>query len=80
MEEVSQCIREWKLKNLYLRTNKRYVDRNQEPTIIRQIQHVRFPNLVYIGLGGNGIQSIEALARIGLPAIKEIGISRRSIM
>ena len=53
------------------------IDENQEPSIIRQIQDISFPNLTYIGLGRNGLKSIEALARTNLPALIEIGIRKQ---
>ena len=52
---------------------------NQEPAILRQIQHVSFPNLQKIYLSGNGIESIEVLARTDLPAIISLSICKQQL-
>ena len=53
-----------------------YAVNNQQPGIVRHIRDASFPNLQYIGLGENRLQSIEALVRVNVPALIELGIRK----
>ena len=44
--------------------------------LLKQIEHISFPNLTYIDLGGNGLNSIEALTRVHLPKLMELGFGK----
>ena len=56
-----------------------YVGRNQEPKIIKQIAHIRFPRLKIISVSKNDLLSIEALSRVEMPELAELGIGKAGI-
>ena len=71
VEIESKCLFPWHfemedkiIKNMYGEDN---VDNNRHEAILREITHIRFPNLVHLGLGGNNIESIEQLHQLELP-------------
>ena len=52
------------------------IDKTQEPRMIRHLQNISFPNLGYMTLGKNDLESIEGLASIHLPLLMEISVGK----
>ena len=49
-------------------------DHNNEETILKKIEEIKFSQLLGIYLNSNGIESIEGFKRIHLPAIKNLSL------
>ena len=50
------------------------VDGNDRATLVKEITHIHFTALTYLGLGGNRIESIEGLTRVQMPHIEIVGL------
>ena len=70
MGEVCPLIKEWRVRKLWSCKYVCYLDDNDSPTILREIKEIQFPNLEYISLSGNNIESVEGLSQIHLPRLK----------
>ena len=70
MPRYSARIREWKVqKGLILGTRRINIDQNYNPRMIKEIEHIRFPNLLELTLRNNNIVSIESLSLIEMPQL-----------
>jgi hypothetical protein len=54
------------------------VDDNNRAAMMKEISHIHFTALTILQLGGNRIESVEGLARVHMPHIKEISLSTYS--
>ena len=70
MDEICPLIKEWRVRKLYLCKYVCYEDNNELPTIFRGMEEVKFPNLQYMDLVGNEIESVEGFNRIHLPKLE----------
>ena len=43
--------------------------------MIKEINHILFPQMTYLSLSGNKIESIEGISRIYMPQLEELGMS-----
>ena len=50
-------------------------DRNEQPTILHQIEHIKFPALKWISISNNRLVSVENLPRIWMPHLEGFYIS-----
>lgn len=57
------------IKSMYFITN---LENNQRPTLILEIEHIHFGNLIYLGMWKNNIQSVEGLVRVDMPHIQKL--------
>jgi hypothetical protein len=51
---------------------------NERPTLGREIEHIKFPNLTYLHLEGNNIQSLETFDFIIAPNLAHLFL-RKSV-
>ena len=64
MKDVCPFIKEWNAIMLFLRTTVHTKGDNEEPKILKQIEHIQLGKLIGMELNGNNIQSIECMSRI----------------
>ena len=75
MDEVCLLIKEWRIKYLHFGKDFFNLDVNRSLTILKEIQEVRFPNLQWIYLRDNLIESVEGLNQIHLPQLERLYLS-----
>ena len=54
-------------------------DKNYDHKLIRFIRHVRFPQLQYLSLNHNELETIEGLCRVWLPCLQSILLSKLTL-
>jgi hypothetical protein len=48
-----KAMKEWRVKSLRLCTVLRELENNKRSELVKDIAHVAFPNLIYLGVWGN---------------------------
>ena len=49
---------------------------NDRATLVKEIAHLHFTALTLLNLSGNGIESVEGLARVQMPHIEYVGLGK----
>lgn len=54
--------------------------KTENKEMIREIVNIKFPNLVYISLQQNNIETVEGLSRVRFPHLKQLHLGENSII
>ena len=69
MKQYSLLICELKTEKMCICNYSDEVEKNYDENILKEIVHIKFPQLKLLSLRDNEIRSIEFISRIWLPAL-----------
>ena len=69
MKQYSLLICELKTEKMCICNYSDEVEKNYDENILKEIVHIKFPQLKLLSLRDNKIRSIEFISRIWLPAL-----------
>ena len=55
------------------------IENNSRASLLKELSHIHFPNLIYLGIWRNQIESLEGIIRVDMPNMEDLQLGKSSI-
>jgi hypothetical protein len=55
------------------------IENNSRASLLKELSHIRFTSLIYLGIWRNQIESLEGIARVDMPHMEDLQAGKSSI-